>query len=183
MKAKIVKISLQLFEINDESKIERLSKTLVKYITQYCLTENNLLEVYRLLRRIRYTIQINKDLFPQYEPQYDYLLYIIDTEIEINRIKTEQPDIRIKTRNEGHWYVIEISDKGMGMETENKSRIFEKFFREETGNPLFFTLDAGANVHLLFPEDSDSDKIKEFIVKELLQHTQNNGVVKDEMNF
>lgn len=96
MKAKIVKISLQLSEINDESKIERLSKTLVKYITQYCLTENNLLEVYRLLRRIRYTIQINKDLFPQYESQYDYLLYIIDTEIEINRIKTEQPDLRIK---------------------------------------------------------------------------------------
>ena len=56
-------------------------------------------------------------------------------------------------------------------------------FRKETGLALFFTLDAGANVHLLFPEDSDSDKIKEFIVKELLQHTQNNGVVKDEMNF
>ena len=56
-------------------------------------------------------------------------------------------------------------------------------FRKETGLALFFTLDAGANVHLLFPEDSDSDKMKEFIVKELLQHTQNNGVVKDEMNF
>ncbi|UBB90881.1 diphosphomevalonate decarboxylase [Candidatus Kaistella beijingensis] len=56
-------------------------------------------------------------------------------------------------------------------------------FRKETGLALFFTLDAGANVHLLFPGDSDSDKIKEFIVKELLQHTQNNGVVKDEMNF
>lgn len=56
-------------------------------------------------------------------------------------------------------------------------------FRKETGLALFFTLDAGANVHLLFPDDSDSDKIKEFIVKELLQHTQNNGVVKDEMNF
>lgn len=56
-------------------------------------------------------------------------------------------------------------------------------FRIEKGLALFFTLDAGANVHLLFPEDSDSDKIKEFIVKELLQHTQNNGVVKDEMNF
>lgn len=56
-------------------------------------------------------------------------------------------------------------------------------FRKETGLALFFTLDAGANVHLLFPEDSDSDKIKEFIVKELLHHTQNNGVVKDEMNF
>lgn len=56
-------------------------------------------------------------------------------------------------------------------------------FRKETGLHLFFTLDAGANVHLLFPEDSDADKIREFIVKELLQHTQNNGVVKDVMRF
>lgn len=56
-------------------------------------------------------------------------------------------------------------------------------FRKEADLPLFFTLDAGANVHLLFPADSDEDKIKEFIVKELLQHTQNNGVVKDVMKF
>ena len=30
--------------------------------------------------------------------------------------------------------MIEISDKGMGMEPFNKKKIFEKFFREETGN-------------------------------------------------
>ncbi|MGZ5262535.1 MAG: diphosphomevalonate decarboxylase [Kaistella sp.] len=56
-------------------------------------------------------------------------------------------------------------------------------FRKETGMPLFFTLDAGANVHLLFPSDRNEDQIKEFIVKELLQYTQNNGVVKDVMRF
>ncbi|TXF79358.1 diphosphomevalonate/mevalonate 3,5-bisphosphate decarboxylase family protein [Chryseobacterium sp.] len=56
-------------------------------------------------------------------------------------------------------------------------------FRNTTGLPLFFTLDAGANVHLLFPGDKSEDKIKEFIIKELLQHTQNNGVVKDVMRF
>ena len=56
-------------------------------------------------------------------------------------------------------------------------------FRKDTGLPLFFTLDAGANVHLLFPADKDEDQIKEFIVKELLQFTQNNGVVKDVVRF
>lgn len=56
-------------------------------------------------------------------------------------------------------------------------------FREETGNPLFFTLDAGANVHLLFPENESSEAIKNFIETELLQHTQNGGVVKDVMKF
>lgn len=56
-------------------------------------------------------------------------------------------------------------------------------FRKDTGLPLFFTLDAGANVHLLFPAGSEEDAIREFIVKELLQFTQNNGVVKDVMRF
>ncbi|WP_223605884.1 diphosphomevalonate/mevalonate 3,5-bisphosphate decarboxylase family protein [Chryseobacterium sp. OSA05B] len=56
-------------------------------------------------------------------------------------------------------------------------------FRRETGLPLFFTLDAGANVHLLFPNNGSEDQIKTFIETELLQHTQKNGVVKDVMNF
>ena len=56
-------------------------------------------------------------------------------------------------------------------------------FRKETGHPLFFTLDAGANVHLLFPENESSEAIKNFIETELLQHTQKGGVVKDVMRF
>ncbi|KAA0128169.1 diphosphomevalonate decarboxylase [Chryseobacterium sp. SN22] len=56
-------------------------------------------------------------------------------------------------------------------------------FRRETGLHLFFTLDAGANVHLLFPNDGSEETIKSFIETELLQHTQNNGVVKDVMQF
>jgi two-component system phosphate regulon sensor histidine kinase PhoR len=51
-----------------------------------------------------------------------------------NKYSPEAPEIKIKTRNEGNLYVIEITDKGMGMETHNKLKIFEKFFREETGN-------------------------------------------------
>lgn len=65
------------------------------------------------------------------------------------------------------------------MEVINK--IWE--FRKQTGLPLFFTLDAGANVHVLFPKDASEEKIKIFIEAELLQHTQNNGVVKDVMQF
>ena len=56
-------------------------------------------------------------------------------------------------------------------------------FREETNLPLFFTLDAGANVHLLFPENESSDEVKNFIKHNLSQHTQNGGVVKDFMKF
>ncbi|MDH6251843.1 two-component system phosphate regulon sensor histidine kinase PhoR [Chryseobacterium sp. H1D6B] len=51
-----------------------------------------------------------------------------------NKYSPDTPEIHVKTRNEGNWYVIEISDKGMGMDTQNRTKIFEKFFREETGN-------------------------------------------------
>ncbi|MGC4128241.1 MAG: HAMP domain-containing sensor histidine kinase [Bergeyella sp.] len=51
-----------------------------------------------------------------------------------NKYSPEAPEIKVTTRNEDQWYVIEISDKGMGMEVQNKNKIFEKFFREETGN-------------------------------------------------
>lgn len=51
-----------------------------------------------------------------------------------NKYSPEPPQIKIRTKNEGNHYIIEISDKGMGMDTDNKKKIFEKFFREETGN-------------------------------------------------
>ena len=56
-------------------------------------------------------------------------------------------------------------------------------FRRETGLPLFFTLDAGANVHLMFPNDGQQERIKAFIETELLAYTQSGGVVKDFMKF
>ena len=51
-----------------------------------------------------------------------------------NKYSPNTPEIKISTKNEGNWYIIQISDKGMGMEQQNKTKIFEKFFREETGN-------------------------------------------------
>ena len=55
-------------------------------------------------------------------------------------------------------------------------------FRKETNLPLFFTLDAGANVHLLFPSEKKAE-ITNFIETELLQYTQNDGIVRDFMKF
>lgn len=60
------------------------------------------------------------------------------------------------------------------------NRVWE--FREETNLPLFFTLDAGANVHLLFPSEKKVE-ISNFIETELLQYTQNGGIVRDFMKF
>lgn len=56
-------------------------------------------------------------------------------------------------------------------------------FRKETGHPLFFTLDAGANVHLLFPSTESKEAIIAFIEKELLPLSQKGALVKDYMKF
>lgn len=66
----------------------------------------------------------------------------------------------------------------------NTVAVLEKVwkFRKETGNPLFFTLDAGANVHLLYPENNDKE-IENFIETELLQHCQNGKAIFDKVDF
>lgn len=69
--------------------------------------------------------------------------------------------------------------KSLTLEVINK--IWE--FRKITGLALFFTLDAGANVHLLFPNDIDNEKIENFINSNLLPFAQNGKVVKDKMRF
>jgi len=51
-----------------------------------------------------------------------------------NKYSPKHPEIKITTQNDEHWYYIKISDNGIGMDTQNKNKIFEKFFREETGN-------------------------------------------------
>jgi len=56
-------------------------------------------------------------------------------------------------------------------------------FRKNTGLPLFFTLDAGANVHLLFSNLESSGAVKNFIEKELIEVTQNGKIVKDTIKF
>ena len=55
-------------------------------------------------------------------------------------------------------------------------------FRRETGNHLYFTLDAGANVHLLYPAQ-DAEAIEIFIEEELKQFCQNGNYIKDKVNF
>ena len=58
------------------------------------------------------------------------------------------------------------------------NRIFE--FREKTGLHPCFTLDAGANVHLLFPKE-ERDDIYRFIENELAQFCQEGQYIKDEV--
>lgn len=55
-------------------------------------------------------------------------------------------------------------------------------FRKETGLSLCFTLDAGANVHVLYP-DNEAELILEFIKNELVVYCQNGHYICDRIGF
>lgn len=53
-------------------------------------------------------------------------------------------------------------------------------FRRETRCRIGFTLDAGANVHLLHGDD-EADQVEDFLVTELLPYCENGRVIRDRM--
>ncbi len=55
-------------------------------------------------------------------------------------------------------------------------------YRETSDSKLCFTLDAGANVHLLYPE-KETKKVLEFIKNELVAHCQNGHYICDQIGF
>lgn len=55
-------------------------------------------------------------------------------------------------------------------------------FREETGSKICFTLDAGANVHVLYPEN-EKEKVNKFIEEALAYYCQKNQYIFDVIGF
>jgi diphosphomevalonate decarboxylase len=64
----------------------------------------------------------------------------------------------------------------------NTLKILSKIwaFRAATDSQVCFTLDAGANVHLLYPKQ-ELDTVRQFIKDELLEFCQNSHAIHDEV--
>ena len=64
-----------------------------------------------------------------------HLSNVISNLIE-NAIKysPNQPEIKIVTSSDANELKIEVSDHGIGINKSNQDKIFDKFFRVETGN-------------------------------------------------
>ena len=62
----------------------------------------------------------------------------------------------------------------------NTLKIINKIweFRAATNSNICFTLDAGANVHILFPEN-EKESVNNFIINELIQYCQENHYICD----
>ena len=55
-------------------------------------------------------------------------------------------------------------------------------YRNETKTPVCFTLDAGANVHVLYPENV-KESVLQFIQSELVGYCQNGQYLCDQIGF
>ncbi len=102
----------------------------------------------------------------------------------LNALRSGNTDdfVRI-TENEalGLHSLMMSSDPGFMLIEPGTLHIINKIrdYREKTRRFLCFTLDAGPNVHLLYPE-SDKTEINEFIKRELIIHCENGMVLWDE---
>lgn len=84
----------------------------------------------------------NGTIFEKYDAKRDLLLVdtfhmnnlVLNVLDNANKYSPEKPEITVETYNEDNFYIIKISDKGMGMSKTVLNRIFDKFYREETGN-------------------------------------------------
>lgn len=62
----------------------------------------------------------------------------------------------------------------------NTITLIEKIwdYRQQTGHPVCFTLDAGPNIHLLYPQNIE-DEINKFTEEELTKNLHDSSVLKD----
>ena len=74
------------------------------------------------------------------------------------------------------------SDPSFILMKPNTLNVIEKIraYRASTGHPIFFTLDAGPNVHILYP-DSIQSEVDQFIKNELLAFAEDGKVIKDQV--
>lgn len=55
-----------------------------------------------------------------------------------------------------------------------------KLFRQQKGKMLCYTVDAGPNIHLLYPVEIQND-VEDFIKNDLIQHCENQKWIRDEI--
>lgn len=137
IKQENMRMKHQVENILNMSKLERNEVKLFLKETDVRALIKKITESFGLIvaqRNGTLTLEFNTDKFNFKIDEFHFSNALVNLLDNANKYSSEAPEIKVSTRNEANWYVIEISDKGMGMETDNKQRIFEKFFREETGN-------------------------------------------------
>lgn len=137
IKQENIRMKKQVENVLNMSKLERNEMPLHLKETNVQELIKSIAESFQLIvneRKGTLTTKFNAQKYLFKVDEFHLSNVLINLLDNANKYSPETPEIRLTTRNEGNWYVIEISDKGMGIDIQNKNKIFEKFFREETGN-------------------------------------------------
>jgi two-component system phosphate regulon sensor histidine kinase PhoR len=78
--------------------------------------------------------QLNAEDFIVYGDGNHLLNSVINLLDNANKYSTESPQIKVSTANSDGFIVIAVTDHGIGMSREVQKKIFETFFRAQTGN-------------------------------------------------
>ena len=98
-----------------------------------------------------------------------------DMKIFINIIESEALTLHAMMMTSNPYFILM---KPNTLEIINK--IWQ--FRNKTNANICFTLDAGANVHVLYPE-KEKEAINSFILSELINYCQNKNYINDRVGF
>jgi len=103
------------------------------------------------------------------------ILQIGDLDAFVNLVESEALTLHAMMMTSNPYFIL--------MKT-NTLKIIDKIweFRKSSGLKVCFTLDAGANVHVLYPA-SDTKKILYFIENELVEFCQNNHYICDSVGL
>ncbi len=129
-----------------ENQVERVLNV-AKLDKDKVVLKKSLLHIHEILQEVKQNFEFNQSekggvITLQLEAADDRIradeLHVTNVFYNLidNAIKycESEPDILIVTRSEAKFFVIEITDNGIGIPREDINDIFEKFFRVHTGN-------------------------------------------------
>ncbi|MEZ4853932.1 sensor histidine kinase [Flavobacterium sp.] len=119
--SKLEKNELDIFK--EPTNVIDILENAIEHISLIVEARNGTVKTHFLAKRT--TVLLNESHFT------NVLVNILDNAVKYS---PEAPDIDIYTENNKDFIVIKIQDKGLGMSKVAQKRVFEKFYREHTGD-------------------------------------------------
>ena len=119
------------------SQLERSNNSLVKNSVNMHSVINNAINHIKLIisnkeGKIIKNLKAADDLFYGNKNHFtNILINILDNAIKYSK---KSPQIKIETKNDDSNIFVSIKDTGIGMDSNTQKKIFEKFYREQSGN-------------------------------------------------
>ncbi|MCB9202659.1 MAG: HAMP domain-containing histidine kinase [Flavobacteriales bacterium] len=128
---KQIEMILQMSKLEKSMQHLSLKKTNVRDIIQSAVQS---IKIQVLSKGGTLTENYSAEKHNLYIDEFHFSNAIINLLDNANKYSKEIPEIIVSTYNEKGFYVFQVKDSGIGMNPDVVGKIFDKFYREETGN-------------------------------------------------